>query len=156
MKSTLPKKVVTIRNRLEEKLGSVSDEQRQRVFAVLRTFMDVIRALLNETKKLPRGQNSDGESLCESPRPECVTCAFNRETDSWPGAAATTYGLMWALGEGKLFMCHSNQPEFKAGALHFSDLILCEGFVTLHTLNLEKANAIAEQGMEAINRILAE
>ncbi len=146
MTSTLPEITITAPNRFEEELQHITREQRNDIVAVLRTFMEEIRELLEEAKQMPGDQ-------CGTVKPECATCAFNRKTDSWEGFTATAYGLAWAFAQGKLFMCHSNQPGHIDNKIDISKLVLCEGFTTLHTRKFEQAHAIASEAMATIQRI---
>jgi hypothetical protein len=131
--------VIKSPNKLEEDLGQLSSDLLQNVVGVLVTFMREIREV----------EAANGGNQCES-------CAFDPATDSRKGFAPTAYGVLWAIYNRKLFICHANQPDSKDNVLDTSKgVALCNGFkevVAEH--NLATARAIAERAMHAIRQIV--
>ena len=128
-------------NRLNEDLGDMTEAERNAVLVVLTTFMREIRQV--------REQCSDATNSGMT----CESCAFEPIKDSEKGFAATAYGLLWAICNQKLFVCHANQPTWKDNVLDTSKgVVLCNGF--RQVIGDIRTFAIAEKAMTAIREIV--
>ncbi len=124
-------------NHLERELASITPGQLALVTEVLKVFMAEIRQIISQSRP-----NS------------CSTCAFNPATDDLPGFAPTAYGLIWAICNHKLFLCHHNQPTWENNLIDPSKAPLCESFRSVLTTNARAAYSSATRAMEAIRKIV--
>lgn len=125
-------------NWLERDLGEMTDEQRKLVTEILLTFMREIR----EIQQSSRGSEPKSGVTCES-------CAFNPSLDSDKGFLPTAYGLLKAICDQKLFVCHANQEGWKDNVLDTSKPVaLCNGFKQVK--EEERTFTAAEKAMQAI------
>ncbi len=122
--------------------------QKKQIAQVLKEFMGGIRILLDQsTAQLRRNE-------CSKVGSPCATCAFNPATDTWKGFVGTVYGLVWALANDKLFMCHSTQPGWKENRLDLRRLGFCKGFALVWLVKKSSAEKLARRAQTNIRAII--
>jgi len=142
----MPKEKIKSPNHFEKHLGHLSDNDKKKVRALLQEFMTSMRKLLVEC------HHQLAELYLER-HPGCATCAFATDTDKWPGFCATTYGLVWAMVNDKLFLCHSNQVGWKNGELDPESLVCCENWLTARSVYPIESKELACKTMAAIKKL---
>ena len=98
---------------------------------------------------LLRGMLKRAWPIRPSQRPPCDTCAFNPDTDSWPGFETTVTGLMFAIEGDKPFYCHKGHPRTPTGwRLDPATAQLCVGYEAAATdPDIKAAAAKAMRGI---------
>lgn len=138
MKKKTPKKIESP-NRFREEIGRITPQQEREVRKRLRSFLHVLvmmqRATLRELRK-------DPESKDLSP---CSTCALNPRTFRMKGFLPTSYGFLTALRDGKKFVCHDNQPQWRKGLIDLSKIKLCNGWLALQIVEAQYLQDFARQ-----------
>jgi hypothetical protein len=123
-------------------LGDMTPAQLIAVLGVLTTFMSEIRQIREQAPCAAHGSG-----------PTCESCAFEPTKDSEKGFAPTAYGLLWAICNRKLFVCHANQPTWEDNLLDTSKgVVLCNGFKQVK--DEDRAHVVATKAMEAIREIV--
>lgn len=128
--------------------GNLTAAQIKSVKAILRKFMRKMRALLG------RSMNRLKKVKCHNVGHPCKTCAFSPQTDEWSGFIGTTYGLVWAINNNKLFLCHHNQEHWEKNQIDLRKLEICKGFRHVVTVNGNVAKVLALKAKQDIRAII--
>lgn len=141
-------KLLKAPNHFESDFGNLDPQRRREVIAVLRTFMEDLRGLLEKVDPVVE--------RCRKDMARCTTCAFEPSTDAWPGFAATTYGLLKSFGDEHPFYCHRNQilENHNNNLIDPTKLPLCNGFITLMALKRAEVKALTQKASTAIQKIV--
>ena len=148
MSRTRKPKLLTSPNFLERELGTLTPEQSKRVRAVLSNFMAEFRAILRPALRYLRAHDPS----CEGP---CSSCASLPRTDSWPGFAPTAYGLLTAIRDGKVFICHDNQPGWEDRRIDPTKVKICRAFVLVKVVDQETIQKAAKRAHAHIQKIVS-
>ena len=136
---------------LTRDFGLVPDTKKATVETILRRFMRGIGELVESAEA--KALQNHGEACHQS----CSGCGLSLETHMLPAEfLPTAYGLLWAIVDSKLFVCHGNQPEWKGArnVIDTSRLRLCGNWVTIMQLHDDAISSLAKRTMSEITAIL--
>ena len=115
-------------------LGDVNIFEATVINWILRNFISELRGLLER----------HGDQGCGS-------CAFNPLTDNWTGFEHTAYAVAWTLCHHRRFLCHRNQPQWRANVWRPQGALLCRNYLTLLDSAPQEARELARITMMAIH-----
>lgn len=134
--------VKAITDPLKRDFGIVSEEQKKVVEKILREFMMKIGALVDHVD-------------C---RHACSSCGLSPKANMSPEEfLPTAYGLVWAISNDKLFVCHGNQHQHWGRGKNVIDthrLKLCANLDSIMESHGMQILALADKTMSEIRAAL--